>query len=100
MPGDRPRRHRLTRSDLEALPANTEALRSIRYLHDSAFDDITDAELTNAARWLRAAAHSCREGAARIDRHLAERQKGPTPPCDAPTQDAPTPEATTTPTDG
>lgn len=66
------------RLDVE-LPAGTELLRGVRYLHAEDFADVTDAELTNAGRWLRAAAHSALEGARNVDRLLNKRtQQGET----------------------
>lgn len=64
----------MTRERLAAIPAGTEALREIRYMHDADFADITDPELEAAARWLRAAAFSAREGARRIDGVLEARR--------------------------
>lgn len=63
------------RLDLEAIPPGTEALRAVRYMTDDDFDGITDDELETAIRWLRAAAHSAREGARTIEGVLARRRK-------------------------
>jgi hypothetical protein len=58
---------------LADIPVGTRALRSVRYMTDDDFADITDDELEAAARWLRAAAFSAREGARRIDGVLRAR---------------------------
>lgn len=63
------------RLDLEAIPSGTEALRAVRYFTDDDFDGITDDELEKAVRWLRAAAHSAREGARTIEGVLARRKE-------------------------
>lgn len=63
------------RAELESIPAGTEALRAVRYMTDADFDGITDDELEIAARWLRAAAHSAREGARTIDAVVARRKE-------------------------
>lgn len=67
----------MSRSRLEAIPAGTEALREVRYMPDDAFADCTDEELTNAVRWMRAAAHSAREGARHIEALLEQRRDQP-----------------------
>lgn len=64
-----------SRARLEAIPAGTEALRAVRYMDDDDFAAISDTELEAAARWLRAAAFSAREGARRIDAVLTKRRK-------------------------
>ena len=68
------------RRRLEQIPAGTELLREVRYLHADDVADITDDELANAGRWLRAAAHSALEGARNLDRILRQRTQGATRP--------------------
>lgn len=63
------------RERLDAIPAGTEALRAIRYMADDEFDGIADGELEAGVRWLRAAAHSAREGARRLDAVLRNRRE-------------------------
>lgn len=64
---------RPTRDRLEEIPAGTDLLRSVRYMTADDLVGITDDELEAAGRWLRAAAHSAREGAATIERVLRSR---------------------------
>lgn len=63
-----------SKTDLTQLVTGTELLRQIRYMPDTAFDDVTDDELTTAIFWLRAARYSCTEGARKLERTLAKRQ--------------------------
>jgi len=69
-----------TRAQLDQIPAGTELLRNVRHFHAADMADITDDELANAGRWLRAAAHSALEGARNLDRILRQRTQGATRP--------------------
>lgn len=64
------------RDRLGEIPAGTELLREVRHLHADDVTDCTTEELTNAGRWLRAAAHSALEGARNIERIIKQRNQG------------------------
>lgn len=64
-----------TRDRLAEIPAGTEQLRQIRHLKPGDFADLTAAELTAGARWLRAASYSARLGAERFDAELNRRNQ-------------------------
>lgn len=55
------------RARLVELPAGTDLLRNVRYMHAEDFDDCTTEELVRGARWLRAASYSAAEGARKLD---------------------------------
>jgi hypothetical protein len=57
------------------IPAGTELLRNLRYLPAADLADISDDDLEAAARWLRAAAYSAREGARHLERLMHQRQE-------------------------
>lgn len=63
------------RDRLEEIPAGTELLREVRHWTADTVVDVTTEELVNAARWLRAAAYSCTEGARRVDTLIAQRTR-------------------------
>jgi len=63
----------ITRDRLTELPAGTELLREIRYASADELAEVTDDELAAAIRWLRAASHSCLEGARRLAAEIASR---------------------------
>lgn len=65
----------MTRAELEQIPTGTELLRRVRYMPAAELEDISTEELTNAARWLKAAAHSAREGARHLESIITNRKE-------------------------
>lgn len=58
---------------IQGLVPAVEGLRELRYEPDSLFDDVPDAALAQATRWLRASSYSAAEGARKLDRILRAR---------------------------
>lgn len=63
------------RSLLENVAEAVKIARSLRYENPLTFDDVTTPELENVKSGLRAIAYSCQEGARKIERIIAAREK-------------------------
>lgn len=63
------------RSLLENVSEAVKIARSLRYENPLTFDDVTTPELENVKSGLRAIAYSCQEGARKIERIIAAREK-------------------------